>query len=119
MLVAITAHKGVDQIRHENRKKRRVTSPSDASPLPHNGGEPISKIISDQPTPEFAAQMAEQLEMLLKRLDGADDPDLKQIALAKMLGESTADIATRLGCVRRTVERKLLLIRRLWEREGQ
>lgn len=117
LLVGITAHKCVDQIRHENRKKRSVTGHSPDGSLTRRGADPISRIISEEPTPEFAAIMAEQFELLLARLDGADDPDLMQIALAKMVGDSTTEIAARFGCVRRTVERKLLLIRRLWERE--
>jgi len=119
LLVAITAHKCVDQIRHENRRKRRGMAQASDAPVPHNGAEPFSKIISEQPTPEFAALVAEQFELLLAQLDQVDDPDLMQIALAKMLGDSTSEIAVRLGCVRRTVERKLLLIRRLWERGCQ
>lgn len=114
LLVAITAHKCVDQIRHENRKKRRGASQTaDAQ----NIVEPISKLISEQPTPEFAALVGEQFELLLLRLNEADDPDLIRIAVAKMLGDSTTEIAKQLGCAPRTVERKLLLIRRLWERE--
>jgi DNA-binding CsgD family transcriptional regulator len=35
-----------------------------------------------------------------------------------MEGDSTTEIATRLDCTRRTVERKLQLIMHVWEREG-
>jgi hypothetical protein len=63
--------------------------------------------------------VGEQFELLLVRLGDAEDPDLLQIALGRMLGDSTTEIAVRLGCVPRTIERKLLLIRRLWELECQ
>jgi ECF sigma factor len=33
-----------------------------------------------------------------------------------MQGYSTKEVADQLGCVRRTVERKLVLIARLWEK---
>ena len=120
LLVAITAHKSTDLIRHQNRQKRGGQgvegSDVDRSPGAINI-EWLSKIVCEQPTPEFAAQISEQFDLLLSKLDRAEDPDLIKIALAKMQGESTADIALQLGCVRRTVERKLLLIRRIWDNE--
>jgi DNA-directed RNA polymerase specialized sigma24 family protein len=117
LLVGITAHKCVDQIRHENREKRRVSGYSSATGFSRRGDEPLSWIRSEQPTPEFAALVAEQFELLLVRLNDANDPDLIQIALAKMDGDSTTEIAAKFSCVPRTVERKLIVIRRLWERE--
>jgi hypothetical protein len=62
-------------------------------------------------------QIGEQFTLLLSKLQSADDPDLMQIALSKMQGASTTEVAQQLGCVRRTVERKILLIRRIWEQE--
>src|SRR5262249_15144099 len=111
LLVAITAHKCVDQVRRETRQKRGGRAP--AAPA-----FDFDQLISRAPTPEFAAQVAEELELLLERLDRAGDPDLRAIALAKMAGEPPAAAATRLGCVRRTVERKLSLIARLWSEGG-
>jgi DNA-directed RNA polymerase specialized sigma24 family protein len=52
--------------------------------------------------------------MLLARLQ---DETLKAIAVYKMEGYSNKDIAEKLGCVERTVERKLARIRQIWERE--
>ena len=78
---------------------------------------PLSAIIQEKPTPEFVAQIGEQFTLLLRKLQSADDPDLMEIALSKMQGDSTTEVAQRLGCVRRTVERKILLIRRIWEQE--
>ena len=120
LLVAITAHKSIDLIRRENRRKRGGSGGHRAAP---DGARQavsaveLSSIIQQRPTPEFAAQIGEQFKLLLTKLDRADDPDLIRIAQAKMLGESTTEVAQQLGCVRRTVERKILLIRRIWERE--
>ena len=108
LLVAITAHKCVDLVRRENRAKRRG-----AEALPA-----FDELISREPTPEFAAEVADQLDRLLALLDATGDADLRPIALAKMQGESPPEIAARLGCARRTVERKLQVIVRVWEREG-
>ena len=120
LLVAITAHKATDLIRHQNRLKRGGQG-VDVSDLDRSPGiiniERLSKIVYEQPTPEFAAQISEQFDLLLSKLDHARDPDLIKIALAKMQGDSTADISLQLGCVRRTVERKLTLIRRIWDNE--
>ena len=110
LLVAITAHKCVDLVRRENRLKRG----GEANALPA-----FDEFISREPSPEFAAEVADQLDRLLTLLDGTGDADLKAIALGKMQGESPAELADRLGCSRRSVERKLQVIVRVWEREGE
>lgn len=109
LLVAITAHKCVDLIRRENRLKRRQ---------PDQAQIDLETLLGDEPTPDFALQVADQLEHLLRQLDATGDPELRSIARWKMEDASTTEIAARLGCVRRTVERKLQLIVRVWEREG-
>ncbi|WP_166826577.1 ECF-type sigma factor [Thalassoroseus pseudoceratinae] len=116
LLVAITANKSVDLIRHENRQKRRQpTSPQADS----HERESISQILSREPTPDLAGEIAELFERLMNKLDSADDPDLKLIAIRRMQGDSAAEIANDLGCVKRTIERKVTLIRRLWEEESR
>ncbi len=67
-----------------------------------------------EPTPEFAAQVAEECQRLLGLL-GNDT--LCAVALAKMAGDTNQEIAARLGCVRYTVDRKLQTIRRIWSKE--
>src|SRR5262249_23085492 len=67
-----------------------------------------------EPTPAFAAQVAEECQRLL---DGLADPELKAVALWKMDGYTIDEIAAKLGCVARTVDRKLRLIRSTWEKE--
>jgi DNA-directed RNA polymerase specialized sigma24 family protein len=56
-----------------------------------------------------------RLRLLLERLE---DPQLRSIALWKMEGYSTDEIADKLGCVPRTVERRLALIRTLWNQKA-
>jgi len=53
--------------------------------------------------------------LLLGRLE----PAQRQIAQWKLDGYTNAEIAQRLGCGLRTVERRLELIRRIWEQESQ
>lgn len=77
--------------------------------------EPLGQVASKDPIPEVALMLREQLDQLLARLD---DPVLRQIAEWRMEGLSNAEIAGRLGCALRTVERKLELIRLTWEDLG-
>jgi DNA-directed RNA polymerase specialized sigma24 family protein len=72
--------------------------------------------ISRDPSPEFAAEMAEETRRLLDLLGG--DP-LRSIALWRMEGYTAQEIATRLGCTRRTVVRKLEMIRDAWRGAGE
>jgi RNA polymerase sigma factor (sigma-70 family) len=119
LLVAITSHKSVDLIRRENRKKRggSGTSETDSKRIKQSFPVDFEAIIQQQPSPEFTVQLAEELDRLLVLLDKTGDSTLRQVALAKMDGETTTEIAEQLGCARRTVERKLQLITRLWQED--
>lgn len=123
LLIAITMHKSVDHIRRENRQKRGGSGRTDEERDDHPiaGAEvdltPLSAIISKEPDPQFVGEMIDQFEALLFRLDASGDSSLKPIALLKMEGDSAKEIAQKLNCARRTVERKLELIRSLWEQE--
>jgi DNA-directed RNA polymerase specialized sigma24 family protein len=121
LLVVITARKALDLVRHEHRQKRgggtvrgesALLNPRD--PAERQGG--IDEVIGPEPSPAFAAQVAEECQRLLEKLD---DAQLRSVALWKMEGYSNDEIAERLGCVARTVERKLRVIRATWgQREG-
>jgi DNA-directed RNA polymerase specialized sigma24 family protein len=58
--------------------------------------------------------MVEQFQRLLDLLD---DETLRQIALWRLQGNTTDEIACRLGCARRTVANRLRLIRERWRAE--
>jgi DNA-directed RNA polymerase specialized sigma24 family protein len=114
LLMAIVANKSVDHVRRENRLKRGGGGENDAPP--HLTAERLDEIVASEPTPELAAQIAEEFSSLMSALDEAGDPLLKQVVLARMEGHETPDIAASVGCTRRTIERKLALVRRLWEK---
>src|SRR4051794_15930241 len=57
-----------------------------------------------EPEPDFAAAMAEEYRRLLDMLG---DETLRRVAVWKMEGFTCKEIAAKLGCVPRTVERKL------------
>jgi RNA polymerase sigma factor (sigma-70 family) len=76
--------------------------------------EDVEQLLAREPTPEQAAQMADECRRLLDLLD---EPQLRQIALWKVEGYTNEEIAERLDCVTRTVERKVSRIRLLWKHE--
>jgi DNA-directed RNA polymerase specialized sigma24 family protein len=117
LLMSLTAHKAIDLLRHEQRAKRggRRVHVTSAGQEPGADESDCSGIIGREPTPEFALQLAEECQRLLDQLT---DSILRTIAVWKMEGYTTEEIAAKLGCVPRTVERKLQLIRKLWGREG-
>ncbi len=108
LLVTITARKAAHLLRDEHRLKR-----SGKTPPGGDEGE-LDQIVGREPTPEFAAQVAEEFQRLL---DGLDDEELEKVALRKMEGFSIEEIAAQLGYAPRSIKRKLQLIRSLWEKE--
>jgi DNA-directed RNA polymerase specialized sigma24 family protein len=120
LLVAITAHKARDLARHEGRLKRGGGRVLDEAALPGPAGAEaeeagLDQVLSREPTPEFALQMAEEFQRLLDRLG---DDALRAVALARMEGCTNDEIAAQLGCAPRTIDRKLQVIRSLWSQEG-
>jgi hypothetical protein len=79
------------------------------------GDTPLDEVISREPTPEFAFQIAEEWERLFALLDKSE---LRTVALWKMEGYTTEEIARKLDCTPRTVFRKLDIIRGLWEKSS-
>jgi RNA polymerase sigma factor (sigma-70 family) len=78
------------------------------------GEHDLEQLLAREPTPEEAAAMADECRRLLDLLE---DPELRQIALWKVEGHTNEEIAVRLDCVPRTVERKVSRIRLLWKHE--
>jgi RNA polymerase sigma factor (sigma-70 family) len=109
LLVVITAHKAIHLARDAQRQKRGGPLASVAADDAEEGH--LSQVIGREPTPEFAAQIAEEFQQLLDQLG---DPGLRQIAVWKMEGYTNVEIAAKLDCAPRTVERKLQLIRNCW-----
>jgi DNA-directed RNA polymerase specialized sigma24 family protein len=117
LLVSITTRKALDQSQRQKRAKRGRGSVRNEADLPQgpDGRAPMSleQIAGDEPTPEFAAMVAEEYFNLLETLE---DETLRQIAIWKLEGYTNKEIADRLGCALRTVANKLKLIRMKWER---
>jgi RNA polymerase sigma factor (sigma-70 family) len=115
LLVVITARKALDQLAAEHAKRRgggTVSADPRISPGTARWEETaIEQIVGDEPTPEFAAQVAEEYQRLLDLLG---DDTLRRVAVWRMEGLTTDEIAAKLDCSRRTVARKLETIRVIW-----
>jgi DNA-directed RNA polymerase specialized sigma24 family protein len=118
LLVVITDRKAGALARFERRQRRGGGKVLDEAALQADGGSaadsPLGHIIGQEPSPEFAAQVAEECRRLL---DILKDAELQAIALRKMEGYTIEEIAQQQGVVPRTTKRKLQLIRRMWEQE--
>jgi DNA-directed RNA polymerase specialized sigma24 family protein len=114
LLVVLTARKALRRIQHERRHKRgggKVAAEADLAPAAEERAD-LDRFVGREPSPEFAAEVAEECSRLLDRLG---DDELRRIARWKMEGHTNAEIAARSNCLVRTVERKVRRIRALWE----
>ena len=112
LLVSITIHKLLHVVRDQKRLKRGgqfqelkgLDSSSDSTAA-------VNQIVSREPSPDFALEVAEQYQEMMRSLE---DNELVQLATWKMEGYSNEEIAGKLNRATRTVERKLQLIRKIW-----
>ena len=119
VLVMLTERKAIDQRRRLTAERRgggdvrgesAVGAPHSTEPQ----GAGLAGIPDREPTPAFAAMVAEQFDRLLARLN---DETLQRIALDKMAGYTNEEIAERLGTALRNIERRLQLTRRIWSED--
>ncbi|RIK73563.1 MAG: RNA polymerase subunit sigma-70 [Planctomycetota bacterium] len=108
LLVTITARKVVSEQRRQLALKR--------SRAVERRWEDVRDCLGVEPTAEFAVEVADELERLVESLG---DPSLRRIVEQKLAGWTNEEIAAGLGCSRRTVIRKLGLVRRQWVGEPE
>jgi DNA-directed RNA polymerase specialized sigma24 family protein len=111
LLVVLTARKAAHLVRDEGRL-RRGGAARPANEDEQDAG--LEELFSREPTPELAAEVAEEYQRLLRSLG---DAQLESVAVWRMEGHSVGEIANRLGCAPRSVKRKLQFIRDVWEKE--
>jgi DNA-directed RNA polymerase specialized sigma24 family protein len=117
ILMMLTARKTFRLLQQERRQKRgggRVVTEADLATADGDEEAGLAGVVGDEPTPEFAAQVAEECRRLLEVLG---DEQLRALAVARMEGYTTEDLADRLGVAPRTVVRKLQKIREAWCQE--
>ncbi len=116
VLVMLTNRKAIGLQRKAKAIKRgegnvRTESVFAAGDAEGSFGPGIAGVVSGDPTPQFAALMNEEVSERLRQLDSDIQ---RQIALYRMKGYSNTEIAKELGIAKRTVERKVSLIRDAW-----
>ncbi|MGO8747053.1 MAG: ECF-type sigma factor [Thermoguttaceae bacterium] len=99
LLVVLTTRRARDLVRDEGRRGGE------------GGSDELENVIEQEPSPDFAAMMAENVSRLFSMLT----PELREIAERKLEGHENAQIALALGYGLRTIERRLQQIRRIWD----
>src|SRR5262245_38749832 len=92
LLVVITARKALDQLAYEGRKRRDGGGVAPETRINHrepNWDDPaVEEVVGNEPSPEFAAQVAEEYERLLGLLG---DDIQRQIAVLKLEGFTNSE----------------------------
>lgn len=116
LLLVITARKITNRVRHATRAKRGGGAVRGESVFV--GGDrdrgTIDEVMGAEPTPEFAVAAVEEYRLLLEQLP---DDSFRELANLKLEGYTNEEIAEKLTCSPRTVERKLNTIRKSWSQD--
>jgi DNA-directed RNA polymerase specialized sigma24 family protein len=112
LLLTLTLRRARDHAQHETRQRRdrgRTAAAADLFDLP---AADLDRLAGDAPDPALAAEVADELRLLLSQLPG---DDLRVVARELLAGYTAPEAARRLGCSLRTVERRWQRIRQFWE----
>jgi RNA polymerase sigma factor (sigma-70 family) len=114
LLVTITLRKARNAAKKQLRDKRDIAR--EVTIADHDESESahwaLEQMDAAGPSPAEAALLNEALEC---RLEVLADPDLRQIALWRLEGYTNREIADRLDCTERSVERRLERVRSKWK----
>jgi RNA polymerase sigma factor (sigma-70 family) len=113
LLVTITLRKARNAVGAQRRRKRDIARDR---PLTVEGTRNSHQWILEEmdaavPTPAEAMVLNEALE---RRLDALGDKELRQISLWRLEGYTNREIAERLNCTERSIERKVGRVRTVW-----
>ena len=113
LLVSITEHKVLNLYQREFAQKRG------AGKVRGDSGADFAQVadvnsFAPNPTDKFAAEVCGNCRELLESLH---NETLQVIALRRLEGYTIDEIAKELGCVRRTIDRKLDRIRAIWQEQ--
>ncbi|MBX3427908.1 MAG: RNA polymerase subunit sigma-70 [Pirellulales bacterium] len=112
LLAVITARKATNELVRFRRLKRGPGA-SFEPPPGQDAAADLAAVAGEEPTPEFATQLVEQIELAMSALA---DPQLCVVALWKLEGRTNPEIARLLDCSLSAVERKVRHIRLRLER---
>ena len=115
LLVTITVRKVRRQRERQMAQKRghKTTTQSDTKPSKSKKHASVLDFIEDK---EHKIIEYELIETLEHSLDMLGDPALKQIAQQKLEGKTNSEIGAALKISKRTVDRKLAIIRGSWQK---
>jgi hypothetical protein len=115
LLVEVTMNKARKAAVKHSRRKRDYRREDDPKTNDDNDAAPLERAADLSPTPDDVAQFDEGLRL---RLETLDEP-FRRLALWKLAGYTHAEIAgpEMMDCSIRAVERKVAIIRKLWERD--
>lgn len=105
MATVIVVNRAYNRVRDEKRLRRgggRKRHPSSV----------LESLTCPKPDASTVLMMQEECQAMLAKLA---TPDLEMVALLKVEGHTDEQVAEKLGCSRRTIQRRLSIIRRLWE----
>src|SRR5262249_17818616 len=103
LLVVLTVPNALRPIARHSSHTRGGGRPALGSDVPGPGDEGdnvLDQLIGREPTPEFAAMIAEQYRQLRDELG---DESLRQVLDLRLEGHTREEIASRMGCAVRTV----------------
>lgn len=115
LLAVITSRKISAQQRHINRQKRGGGLERGESAFEELGAAGINEVAGEQLMPDVLAEATESCAQLF---DVLPEEMMKTIVLLKFQGTTNKEVASKLKCTQRTVERKLERIRRIWVESG-
>jgi DNA-directed RNA polymerase specialized sigma24 family protein len=113
LLGVMTVRKARRQVRRERAGKRGGGRVLGEARLLRPDGSPLTldeAAAGDLPATDF--------DLFSEELLAGLTAELREIAILRLLGHLNREIADRLGCTERKVERKLALIRLQWEQES-
>ena len=95
LLVTLVLRKTTKQVRHYATDRRQMTK--EESGLE----QALNEKIANDPSPEDAALVADEVQHLMSGLDGR----AREVVVRQLQGDDTAQIARELGCSERTIRR--------------
>jgi DNA-directed RNA polymerase specialized sigma24 family protein len=117
VLVTITARKAQRLLRDQSRLKRGAGEVLGESALlfvetEDEQGAGLDRLFSEDPDPGFVVQLTEEFDRLYSQLE---DEDLRAVVMMKLEGYTIDEMSARMGKAPATIERKLKVVRILWQ----
>jgi DNA-directed RNA polymerase specialized sigma24 family protein len=117
MMVVIVIRKAINAIKYASRKCRFAHPSDNTGGALDSGTSANNSLLYSEALAQSGSAVADvAFEELLSTLK---DQQLRNIAALKIYGFSNSEIAQEIGCSLATVERRLRVIRTLWESELQ